>query len=73
LPQKHIFENIQKVFYFAVKYPWTYPALKRIVRLKVPIFFKILFGLSFLLRFSEERKISLWRSIKVAWQFRNTY
>ena len=73
LPQKHIFENIQKVFYFAVKYPWTYPALKRIVRLKVPMFFKILFGLSFLLRFSEERKVSLWRSIKVAWQFRNTY
>lgn len=73
MPDKHVYENIQKAFYFAVKYPFTYPILKKLVRINCPVFFKALFALSFILRFSKERKEPLWKAVKVAWEFRKSY
>jgi len=73
MPDKHVYENIQKAFYFAVKYQFTYPVLKKLVRINFPLFFKALFAVSFILRFSKERKEPLWKAVKVAWDFRKSY
>jgi len=73
LPNKHMFENIQKVFYLAVRYPWSFPVFKKLIKIKFRLFFKVLFGVGFLLKFSKQRKLSLWKSIKILWSFRKSF
>ncbi len=71
LHKKYVYENLQKVFYFAVKYPWSLPLWSILIRINFPLFFKGIFALSFLLRFSKIRNIPLWKSVKILWGFRN--
>ncbi len=56
LPDKHIYENLQKVLYFSVRYPVLFPLFKKLVHIKAPLFFKGLFSLLFILRFSKDKK-----------------
>jgi len=73
LPNKYILENTQKIFYFAVRYPWTFPLFKKLVRVKFPKFFNILFYMSSILRLSQERNVSLYESARVYWNARGSY
>ena len=73
LPKKYIFENIQKVFYFAVRYPRTLPLFKKLVKIKFPQVFNILFYVSSVLRLSKERNLSLYESAKIYWSARGSY
>jgi len=73
LPNKHMFENLQKIFYLVVKYPWSFPVFKKLIRINCPLIFKGLFGISFLLKFSKQRNVSFWKTIKIAWSFRNSF
>ena len=73
LPNKHVFENLQKVFYYAVKYPFTFPLLRKLVKINCHLFFKVLFSLSFILRFSKEQNMPLWKTIRMAWGFRDSF
>ncbi len=73
LPQRHSFENLQKVFYVAVKYPLTFPILKKLIRINFPPFFKLFFIVSFISRFSKEQSMPLWKTMRLAWGFRDSF
>ena len=73
LPQKHIFENLQRIFYLAVRYPFTFPILKKLAKINCPPFFQALFIISFILRFSQEQDWPLRKTIKMAWGFRSSF
>ena len=73
LPQKHAFENLQKVFYIAVKYPLIFPLLKKLIRINCPLFFKAFFIVSFIIRFSKEQSMPLWKTMRMAWGFRDSF
>jgi radical SAM superfamily enzyme YgiQ (UPF0313 family) len=72
LPEKHVYENLQKVFYLAVRYPWTFPLFQRMVKLRLPRFFKALFVVSYILKFAREKEISLFSAMRILWHFRDT-
>lgn len=73
LPQKHVFENLQKIFYFAVKYPRIFPLAKKIIKINCPQFFKVIFIVSFIIRFSKEQRMPLWKTMRMAWGFRDSF
>jgi anaerobic magnesium-protoporphyrin IX monomethyl ester cyclase len=73
LPDKYVFENIQKIFYFAVRYPWTFPFFKKLVKIKSPHFFNALFYLSSILRYSKERNLPFHEAAGIYWQARKSY
>ena len=73
LPQKYILENIQKVFYFAVRYPRLLPLFKKLVRIRFPHFFNVLFYISSILRYSKERTLLLHEAAGVYWRARRSY
>jgi radical SAM superfamily enzyme YgiQ (UPF0313 family) len=73
LPEKHLYENLQKMFYVTVKYPLLFPLVKKIIRIKWPPFFKVIFVISFIIRFSKEQRMPLWKTMRMAWGFRNSF
>lgn len=72
LENKHAFENLHKVFYFTVRYPWTFPFMKKIIHLKWPFFFRSIFAFSYLCKYAEEKKISKLKAFGILWSFRHS-
>lgn len=59
-PVKRELENLQKLFFYAVKFPWFSPLIKKLIKMKRNIVFDLAFLISYTLCFirSENLKIS---------------
>ena len=68
LKQPYIKEltRLQKVFYVAVKMPWTIPLLTRLVKLPLGRLFFFIFGVSNLWRFMRETDIGWFWALRLA-------
>lgn len=57
LPQKKEIQNLQKFFQLVVRFPWTFPIIKKLIRLPANPIFTILFGFMYFVNYirSERR------------------
>ncbi|MFQ5900625.1 MAG: B12-binding domain-containing radical SAM protein [Thermodesulfobacteriota bacterium] len=51
--------NVQKLFYIAIRFPWTFPLIKRLVRLPLGRIYHIIFLLSFAYRYARSNRLGL--------------
>lgn len=72
IPRKYIIENIQAAAYWCVRYPCLYPMLKKLVYIKFPLFFRIMFLSGLFFRYKEERCINFLSTLKLFWRFRKS-
>jgi anaerobic magnesium-protoporphyrin IX monomethyl ester cyclase len=63
-PHIQTLQNLQKFFQTAVLWPWTFPAIKRLVRLKPNLFFTAWFGLIYFCVYLRSERRGFWRTLR---------
>jgi len=66
IPHKREIQNLQKFFQTAVLWPWTYPLIKRLIKLPSNIFFKAWFGLIYFYIYIKSEKRNFWSTLGFA-------
>lgn len=74
LKEKEKIENIQRISYFLIKYPFLIKVSENLIKKYdfKKIFYPLLFIGTFL-RYKEERKISISNAIRFLWRFKKSY
>lgn len=72
IPDKHDIENIHSISYWCIRYPILYPILRRIIHIKFPFLFKIIYLVGLFFRYKEERCIGFFSAVKLFWRFRKS-
>lgn len=60
LPEKRKIENLHKLFFYAVKFPFMLPLIKKMIRTNYDIFYDLLFLIGYAWSFKKSEGI-LWR------------
>ena len=68
-----ILENIHKISYICMKLPRYEKFFRWLVKKNWKRLFFILFAISFIYRYKSERKMSMWDTLKLFWDFRKSY
>ncbi|MEK7671893.1 MAG: hypothetical protein AAB344_06705, partial [Bacteroidota bacterium] len=63
-PDADQLENLQKFFQTAVLWPWTFPIVKRLIRLKPNMLFRLWFGLVYFHLYINSEQRGFWRTLK---------
>lgn len=58
-------ENLQKFFQTAVLWPWTFPFIKRLIRMKPNMLFTLWFGLVYLYVYIKSEQRGFWQTMKM--------
>ena len=66
IPHKREIQNLQKFFQTAVLWPWTYPLIKKLIKLPSNIFFKAWFGLIYFYIYIKSEKRNFWSTLGFA-------
>jgi len=66
IPHKREVQNLQKFFQTAVLWPWTYPIIKKLIKLPSNIFFKGWFGLVYFYIYIKSEKRNFWTTLGFA-------
>ncbi|WBX71659.1 B12-binding domain-containing radical SAM protein [Tenacibaculum retecalamus] len=66
LPHKRELQNLQKFFQTAVLWPWTFPFIKRIIKLPPNFLFRAWFGIIYFLVYIRSEKRNFWETFKFA-------
>ncbi len=66
IPHKREIENLQKFFQTVVLWPWTYPFVKRLIKLPPNLIFKAWFGLIYFHIYIKSEKRNFWETFKFA-------
>lgn len=66
LPHKKELQNLQKFFQTAVIWPWTYPLIKRLIKLPPNLLFRGWFGLIYFYVYIKSEKRNFWETLKFA-------
>ncbi|WP_394747377.1 B12-binding domain-containing radical SAM protein [Spongiimicrobium salis] len=66
IPHKREIQNLQKFFQTVVLWPWTYPLIKRLIRLPSNIFFRAWFGLIYFHVYIKSERRNFWETLKFA-------
>ena len=65
--------NLQRLFYFIVRYPSLKRLAKRLVNYNLTFFYKPVWALSFLLKYVNSRQLSIWETIRTGWYMRQIF
>ncbi len=57
-------ENLQKFFQTAVLWPWSFPIIKRLIRLKPNLLFRLWFGFVYFYVYVKSEQRGFWRTLK---------
>lgn len=68
-----VLENIHKISYIAMKLPKYEKFFRWVVKKNWKKIFFILFVISFIYRYKSERRMSIWGTLKLFWNFRRSY
>ena len=73
-PDRCRLQNLQRVAYFLVRYPWLLRLAEPILRTVTPglLYYPFLF-LGTLLRYKAERDLSILGAVRVLWRFRKSF
>lgn len=66
LPHKRELQNLQKFFQTAVLWPWTFPLIKRIIKLPPNFLFRAWFGIIYFFVYIKSEKRNFWETFKFA-------
>ncbi len=66
IPHKREIQNLQKFFQTAVLWPWTYPLIKRLIKLPSNLIFRAWFGLIYFYVYIKSEKRNFWETLKFA-------
>lgn len=66
IPHRKEIQNLQKFFQTAVLWPWTYPIIKRLIKLPSNILFKAWFGLIYFYIYIKSERRNLWSTLGFA-------
>jgi len=66
LPDKHKIENLQKFFQTAVLLPWTFPVIKKLIKLKPNFLFNWWFSIVYFYIYLRAESISFWKTLVFA-------
>ncbi|TSE05534.1 B12-binding domain-containing radical SAM protein [Aquimarina algiphila] len=66
IPHKREIQNLQKFFQTAVLWPWTYPLIKRLIKLPSNVIFRAWFGFIYFLVYIKSEKRNFWETFKFA-------
>ncbi len=66
LPHKKELQNLQKFFQTAVLWPWTFPFIKRLIKLPPNFLFRAWFGLIYFYVYIKSEKRNFWETLKFA-------
>lgn len=74
LPDRRKIENLQRIAYFLVRHPWLYPPAETLIRTFTCswIYYPFVF-LATLLRYKEERGLSMYGAVRFLWRFRKSF
>ena len=68
IPHRKEVQNLQKFFQTAVLWPWTYPIIKRLIKLPSNIFFKAWFGLIYFYIYIKSERRNFWTTLAFAFK-----
>lgn len=66
IPHRKEMENLQKLFQTAVLWPWTWPIIKKLIRIRPNVFFKMWFGLIYFYVYIKSEKRNFFDTLKFA-------
>tara|TARA_R110002073_G_scaffold258681_1_gene421660 strand:+ start:9602 stop:11032 length:1431 start_codon:yes stop_codon:yes gene_type:complete len=66
LPHKRELQNLQKFFQTAVLWPWTFPFIKKIIKLPPNFLFRAWFGFIYFFVYIKSEKRNFWETFKFA-------
>ena len=66
IPHRREIQNLQKFFQTAVLWPWSYPVIKKLIKLPSNIFFKAWFGLIYFYIYIKSEKRNFWSTLGFA-------
>lgn len=66
LPHKRELQNLQKFFQTAVLWPWTFPFIKKIIKLPPNFMFRAWFGVIYFFVYIKSEKRNFWETFKFA-------
>jgi len=66
LEQKSEIENLHRLFFYAVKFPFLFPLIKKGIRIRLGLFYNLLFLLGYMYSFKESEGISLIETLRLA-------
>lgn len=74
IQNKYILENIQRVAYMCIRFPKMIPLMKKLTRVKfLSNIFLLIFHMGNFLRYKEERRFSLFDSMRYFYRFRKSF
>ncbi len=74
LPEKKEIENLHRLFFYAVKFPFLFPIIRKAIRWNLGTFYNIFFLLGYLWSFKESERISFLETIRIGLgNFRNFF
>jgi anaerobic magnesium-protoporphyrin IX monomethyl ester cyclase len=72
LPEKKEIENLHRLFFYAVKFPFLFPFIKKAIRWDLKGFYNLLFLLGYLWSFERSERISFMETVGIGMgNFRN--
>jgi radical SAM superfamily enzyme YgiQ (UPF0313 family) len=72
IPDKQYIDNVHSISYWCIRHPWLYPIFKKLVYIKFPLLFKVIFLGGLFFRYKEERQIGFFSAVKLFWRFRKS-
>lgn len=70
LKDKKAIDNLHKLSWIGIKFPFTIPLIKKLVRLPPNIIFNILFKFSLFYKYVDSRNLSWLEMLRIAWTLR---
>ena len=70
IKDKRAIDNLQKLAWIGIKFPFTIPLVKKLVKLPPNPIFNILFKVSLLYKYVDSRNLSWLEMIKIGWTLR---
>lgn len=66
MPHKKEIQNLQKFFQTAVLWPWTFPLIKKLIKIRPNFLFRAWFGLVYFYVYIKSEKRNFWETLKFA-------
>lgn len=74
LPERREIENLHRLFFYAVKFPFLFPFIKKAIRWNLKGLYNILFLLGYLWSFKKSERISFLETVRIGMgNFRNFF